>query len=140
MTETMTYRALGFTDEITKCEHCGRDFLKGTVRMAIVDADGNEEGEEFFGVTCAARMSGRKAAEIRTEANRADRARLAAERAAYGAWRDAASADFRARRDAALGPGARPHDILVWAGTPEAKAAEDAWYAAHPMPEVSWGR
>lgn len=83
--ETSTWRAMGSTDEITTCDHCGRDDLKGTVRMVLVTEIGEEDGEQFMGTVCAARMTGRKATEIRTEAVRADRereaARVAAERA-----------------------------------------------------------
>jgi hypothetical protein len=94
--EISTWRALGLTDEITTCDHCGRDDLKATVRMVLVDADGGQEGEQFMGTACAARMTGRKVAEIRTEAARADRERVAAERAAAQAERDARDAAERA--------------------------------------------
>lgn len=68
------YRAAGTTDDITTCEHCGKDDLKSTVRMVVVDPDGNNEGELFAGSDCAARLSGRPVGEIRTEARAADKA------------------------------------------------------------------
>jgi hypothetical protein len=113
MSSVIRWAAKGFTDDVTECGHCGRTELKGTVRMVVVDADGNDDGDMYMGVVCAARMTGRKAGEIRTEANRADRARDEARRAAHRAWSDAHTDWFITRRDAALGPGARPHDILA---------------------------
>lgn len=91
--ETSTWRAMGSTDEITTCDHCGRDDLKGTVRMVLVSEIGEEDGEQFMGTVCAARMTGRKVTEIRTEAARADREREAAERAAQQAERDRRDAE-----------------------------------------------
>jgi hypothetical protein len=131
------WTAKGFTDDVTECGHCGRTELKGTVRMVVVDADGNDDGDMYMGVVCAARMTGRKAGEIRTEANRADRARDEARRAAHRAWSDAHTVWFITRRDAALGPDASTHDILTWSGQPENRAAEAAWYAAHPDPTTT---
>jgi hypothetical protein len=82
-TQTDRWAARGFTDDVTQCERCGKPELKGTVRMVIVDADGGEGDDTFMGVTCAARMTGRKASEIRTEARAADTARREAEMAAF---------------------------------------------------------
>jgi hypothetical protein len=137
--ETVTWVARGTTDDVTTCEHCGKEDLKGTVRMVALDADGGEDGEQYMGVVCAARMTGRKSTEIRTEAARADRAHADAVRAAHRAWFDARSDDFCARRDAALGRGARPLDVLAWSNLPEQRAAQDAWDAAHPAPEMPAG-
>lgn len=75
----MIWKARGTTDEINACEHCGRQDLKSTVRMVAVDADGNEDGESYFGSVCASKMSGRPVAEIQREAREADRAAARAE-------------------------------------------------------------
>ena len=40
--------ASGLTDEVTDCQHCGRTNLKHTVRMRLLDADGNDEGEQYI--------------------------------------------------------------------------------------------
>lgn len=57
--KTMTnYRAMGTTDEVTTCEICGKPELKGTVILAILDADGNREATVYAGATCAARRVG----------------------------------------------------------------------------------
>jgi hypothetical protein len=69
---TQTYKTLGTTEDITTCECCGRSNLKKTVIMGLLDCDGNVETEQFFGVVCAARHTGQKAAEIRKEAKTAD--------------------------------------------------------------------
>lgn len=77
-TQAYRYQAAGFTDDITTCDLCGKTELKGTVRLTIVDADGDHDGEIYAGVTCAARWQGKTAATVRTEARKADRAALAA--------------------------------------------------------------
>ena len=87
---TTTWITKGTTDEVTVCDQCGREDLRGTVRLVAVDAHGTEHGEMFAGSDCASKLAGRSAARIRTEAKRAD---FAAESAA----KDAA---FRAEYDA----------------------------------------
>src|SRR4029079_3973808 len=83
--EVFRWVARGFTDDVTDCQHCGKTDLKGTVRMVALGPDNEDLGDCYMGVGCAARMSGRKAAEIRTEASRADRqARDAARPARVG--------------------------------------------------------
>lgn len=53
------YRVAGTTDEVTNCELCGRDELKGTVVLEPIDADGNGEGVYcYFGSSCAAKAAG----------------------------------------------------------------------------------
>lgn len=53
------YRVAGTTDEVTNCELCGRDELKGTVVLEPLDADGNGEGVYcYFGSSCAAKAAG----------------------------------------------------------------------------------
>lgn len=133
-TWTLRWQARGLTDDVTTCDHCGRVDLKATVRMVAVDPDGNDDGEQYMGVVCAAKMTGRKAAEIRTEAARAGRERAEEIRRVHRAWFDAHHEWFMARRDAALGPNARPRDILAWSDTPEHRAAEAEWRAEHPEP------
>lgn len=134
MVATLTYRAMGMTDDITECGHCGRTDLKSTVRMLTVDADGNDEGESYMGVTCAAKLSGRKAADIRTEATRADRARDTAIRDAHRAWSRAHSALLCAKRDAALPEPRTFADIMPWLRSAEWLAIEAAWLAENPEP------
>jgi hypothetical protein len=133
-TDTLTYQARGTTDEITQCEICGKPELKGTVRLALVDPDGGVVDEVYAGVVCAARRAGRKAADIRTEAARADRAHDEAVREAFRAWDDAQSSWFCAERDAALGPDAGFAAIVEFSASPEHKAAAAAWLAANPLP------
>jgi hypothetical protein len=53
------YTVKGTTDEVTTCELCGRDELKGTVVLVSLDADGNPDGEpSYFGTSCAAKAAG----------------------------------------------------------------------------------
>ena len=74
---TTTYKALGTTDDVTTCEICGKPELKGTVVVAILDADGNREDTIYAGSTCAARRVGGRttAKQIRDKANSANLAR-----------------------------------------------------------------
>jgi hypothetical protein len=139
--ETFTWRwqARGFVDDVTECGHCGRTDLKGTVRMVAVDSDGNADGDTYMGVVCAARMTGRKVAEIRTEAARADRERDRAARDAWDAWQSKHSAWKCAQRDAALGmtrfgPLPPAGTISVFYRSAEFLAAEAKWLAANPAP------
>ena len=74
------YRVLGTTDEVTECEHCGRVDLKGTVRLGILDADGNVEDVTHFGAVCGARAAGWTAKDLRRAATAADRAAVEAAR------------------------------------------------------------
>ncbi|WP_144121115.1 hypothetical protein [Catellatospora sichuanensis] len=134
-TYTVTYVAMGMTDDVTTCEICGKPELKGTVRLMLVDSDGNSEGEVFAGVSCAAKRAGRKATEIRTEAKRADKARENAVREAHSAWRSAHSEWTCKVRDAHFGPVLpRPMVVCEYYSTPEFKAANAAWIAANPEP------
>lgn len=54
-----TYRVLGTTDDVTRCDLCGRQELRGTIVLAVLDADGNPEGELYAGSTCGAKAAGR---------------------------------------------------------------------------------
>src|SRR4051794_19962978 len=113
--QTYVWRAKGFTDDVVECDRCGRAELKGTVRMVATDADGDEADEQYMGVVCAAKMTGRKAAEIRHEAKEGD----AAARAARMAWASERSSFECALRDKALGRGARFPEIMAYFKTPE---------------------
>lgn len=126
--------ARGFTDDVTTCDHCGRDDLKGTVRMVAVDPDGGEDGEQHMGVVCASKMTGRKAAEIRTEAARADRERVEEIRRTWREWSNARTDWFCALRDTALGVNCGFAAIQAWQQTGEYKQAEAAWLVEHPQP------
>lgn len=84
-TETATrklYRALGTTDEVTECEHCGRVDLKGTVILGVLDEDGNVESRTYFGAVCGAKATGWTTKDVRKAAAAADRAAREAEREA----------------------------------------------------------
>ncbi len=87
MSNTATYRVLGTTDEITRCEHCGRDDLRSTVVLAVLDDEGNDTGERvYFGSTCGAKAAGwTTARKFREDAAAADRAKGAAIRRARDA-------------------------------------------------------
>lgn len=74
------YRVLGTTDDVTECEHCGRTELKGTIRLGVLDADGNVEDVTHFGAVCGAQAAGWTAKDIRKQATAADRAAREAER------------------------------------------------------------
>jgi hypothetical protein len=85
MTQTATaarkaFRVLGTTDDVTECEHCGRTELKGTIRLGVLDADGNAEDVTYFGAVCGARAAGWTTKEIRKQATAADRAAAEAAR------------------------------------------------------------
>ena len=67
-----SYIALGTTDDSTECGKCGKVELRRTVRIGVLDADGNVEETFYAGTTCAAKLTGRKAAAILAEALAAD--------------------------------------------------------------------
>lgn len=84
------FKVLGTTDDVTTCEHCGRVDLKGTIRLAPLDEDGNVAGDAvYFGAVCGARAAGWTTKDIRKAATAADRAAREAEHAARQAVRDA---------------------------------------------------
>jgi hypothetical protein len=74
------FRVLGTTDDVTTCEHCGRVELKGTIRLGVLDADGNVEDVTYFGAVCGARAAGWTTKDIRKQATAADRAAVEAAR------------------------------------------------------------
>jgi hypothetical protein len=96
-TKSLAYRVLGTTDEVTECELCGRQELKGTIVLAVLDADGNDEEVVYYGASCGAKAAGwttpavRKAAkdadQAKRDAEHADRmAKMAAEDALFVEW------------------------------------------------------
>jgi hypothetical protein len=76
------FRIKGTTDEVTECELCGRIDLKGTIVLATLDADGNEEDIVYYGASCGAKAAKWTTKEIRTEAKVADRKAREAKHAA----------------------------------------------------------
>jgi hypothetical protein len=83
---TNGYRMVGTTDDVTTCDQCGKQELRGTVVLEWLDTDGQPEGVAYFGSTCAARALAARgvrttAARVRDMAAAAQRQRL--ERAAY---------------------------------------------------------
>jgi hypothetical protein len=73
MTST-AYQVRGTTDDVTTCQICGKPELRGTVILAILDADGNTEDVTYAGTTCAAKMAGNRTTgtKIRQQAEGAD--------------------------------------------------------------------
>lgn len=50
----MKYGLIGSTDDVTTCDCCGKQNLKKTVILSILDDDNNDNGDyAFFGSTCA---------------------------------------------------------------------------------------
>ncbi|MYY03110.1 MULTISPECIES: hypothetical protein [unclassified Streptomyces] len=90
------YKVKGTTDEVTTCELCGKQELKGTVMLMPLDVDGNEDGDvSYFGTSCAAKAAGWTVREVNAGVKAAkdeDRARRDADRRA--AW--AAQTEFLA--------------------------------------------
>jgi hypothetical protein len=80
------YKVKGTTGDVTTCELCGRDELKGTVVLQPLDADGNADGDPcYFGTGCAAKAAGWTQRQVTTHikaAIAAERERQAAERTA----------------------------------------------------------
>lgn len=87
------FRVLGTTDDVTTCELCGRDELKGTIRLGVLDADGNVEGTVYYGASCGAKAAGWTTKDVRKAATAADRAAAEAARAERAAK---AEADYQA--------------------------------------------
>jgi hypothetical protein len=84
------YKIKGTTNDVTTCELCGRPELKGTVMLAPLDVDGNEDGDvSYFGTSCAAKASGWTVREVnagvkaaKVQAASEERNRVIAEREA----------------------------------------------------------
>ncbi|MGW0920399.1 hypothetical protein ACWD3J_15440 [Streptomyces sp. NPDC002755] len=60
------------TDQITQCELCGKDELRGTVQMIELDADGNDFEDHYFGTSCAAKAAGWTQKEVKARTKAAD--------------------------------------------------------------------
>lgn len=52
------FQVRGLTDEVTTCELCGRNELRGTVQLLELDADGNPVRDHYYGTGCAATAAG----------------------------------------------------------------------------------
>lgn len=84
------YEVKGTTNDVTTCEQCGRDELRGTVVLVPLDADGNPDGDAcHFGTSCAAKAAGWTQFEV---TRRVSEVKAAARTAARAAAREAAAA------------------------------------------------
>jgi hypothetical protein len=119
MTQTATnLRAVGLNDEVTVCDKCGKDELRGTV--IVVDADGNEAGR--YGTTCVSQILGRRI--TRQDALKSERYRRAMIIECYrAATRDLAAGN------AALAASSR-RDAVIFGATPGELAQFDALIGA----------
>src|SRR4051812_28057483 len=90
------FRIIGSTNDVTDCDYCGRTELKGTIRLVLLDADGNDETVVHYGTGCAATAGQRTVRDIRDSVKAADNAAREAEQVAA----EAAESDFIAARDA----------------------------------------
>jgi hypothetical protein len=97
-TARKVFKVKGTTNEVTECELCGRVDLKGTIVLATLDADGNEEGVVYYGASCGAKAAGWTTKDVRKAAKTADDDAREARRAASQAESDA----YCAARDAWL--------------------------------------
>jgi len=96
-TTAKAFRVLGTTDHVTVCWLCGRDELRGTIALEVLDADGNATGTVvYYGSSCGARAAGWTQAEFKAAVKIADQERVDAVRAARQAESDA----YIAARDA----------------------------------------
>lgn len=93
-----SYRYTGTTDEVTVCDHCGRNELKGTVIVTVLDGD-SEDGTLYLGTTCASRYLTRRFGVTVTAADVRKGIKSAADAACAAA--DAARAAEAARKCAA---------------------------------------
>jgi 5-hydroxyisourate hydrolase-like protein (transthyretin family) len=128
--------ALGFTDDVTDCELCGKQHLKGTVRMEAMTADGESEGQLFAGTTCAGKLTGRTASAIRSEAKRNE---ASAAKIIKDTWREWDNRFHRftiATRDAHFGDGEpRASTIGAYYESREFQLAQAAWLRSNPAPQ-----
>lgn len=53
------FTVLGTTQDVTSCDCCGRDDLKKTVVLGVLDDDGSVLSETYYGAACAAKALGR---------------------------------------------------------------------------------
>lgn len=77
------FRVKGTTTDVTTCDQCGREDLRGTTVLEILDTDGNGTGDMvYYGSDCAAKATGWTQAQVRRDARAADQAVKDAEYAA----------------------------------------------------------
>ena len=57
-TAAPAYRYIGITDECVECQKCGKNELRSTVVLAMLDVDGNVEDITYYGSSCAAKALG----------------------------------------------------------------------------------
>jgi hypothetical protein len=74
------FRVAGMTDEITTCELCGRNELRGTVQMIELDADGNDVTDHYFGTSCAAKAAGWTQDDVKASVKAAEASKKEAKR------------------------------------------------------------
>lgn len=95
------YQVIGTTNDVTTCELCGRDELKGTVMLVALDLDGNPEGDpSYFGTSCAATAAGWTQGEVKARVAVAKKEAKAAEKKAKADEAAAARVAFwKARKE-----------------------------------------
>lgn len=104
------YRIKGTSNDVTNCDCCGRDQLRRTVALAVLDADRNETETVYYGTSCAARAMAITSRKVTQQAGAADMHRASAARhaeeiiATYGPVETAP-----VREQAALYFGRNPH-------------------------------
>ncbi|WP_157431143.1 hypothetical protein [Actinomadura macra] len=84
-TKVKVFKVRGFTDEVTACQICGREELKGTVVLRELDAEGNEFTETYAGTGCAAEVGGWTQRAVKAELKALQQAKRDADRAARDA-------------------------------------------------------
>lgn len=137
MTETTPrrpfYRVRGTTDTETTCGVCGREELKGTVVLSVLDVDGNDAGEIYAGTGCAATLTGQTTRAVRADVKTADRERYAQldrlHREHHNAQRSASDQWLTAR-----GLVRTFTTFKAWRDSPEGQD----WLTRHPTP--AWSR
>ena len=72
---TNQFKALGTSTEVEECHCCGRTNLKKTVKLGVLDQDGNIQEVVYYGTDCAAKATGWNKQWMRTELSKADKQR-----------------------------------------------------------------
>jgi hypothetical protein len=130
-----TWRAIGTTDEVHACEHCGETSLKVAIRMLCVGADEECLGEMCVGSTCASRMSGMRVSDILAEAKRANQMIYKDKFAAWNEWNHRKSDTITALCELHFrGKSVRPRVWCEYQETPEFLAKYSAWLDKNPEP------
>lgn len=73
-TAIRAYRIKGTTNDVTTCDLCGREDLKRTVALYVLDPAGNPDDVVYFGTDCASRATGWTQQRITRDAKQADKA------------------------------------------------------------------